>query len=65
MPRISPALEDGRAFTTYLSSGLLNRKLMARLGAANETQYRRMLQARPDVAKSLETLPAAAPWMRR
>ena len=61
MPRISPAMADGRAFTTYVSSGLAAKSLAARLGAANETQFRHILEAQPEAGM----LPWARPpsWM--
>lgn len=51
MPTISAAPSDGRAFTTYVSSGIENRRLMARVGATTETEYRHILQTNPHLVR--------------
>lgn len=64
MPRIAPAAADGRAFTSYVSSGLAARTLAARLGAADETQFRHILQATPASVVLPWTRPAnGTPWL--
>lgn len=54
MSRLMPALSDGRSFTTYLSSGLLEEGLQRQLRIVNENQYRAYLQSNP--GKIAETL---------
>lgn len=54
MSRLMPALSDGRSFTTYLSSGLLEEGLQRQLRLVNENQYRAYLQSNP--AKIADTL---------
>lgn len=44
---INPALSDGRALTSWLSSCELNHFLMMKSGARNEADYRRKLQENP------------------
>ena len=44
MSRINPAMSDGRAFTTYLSSGIYNQQLESEAGVHNDTSYRAFLQ---------------------
>ena len=41
---INPALSDGRALTSWLSSCELNSYLQMKSGVKNETEYRRKLQ---------------------
>lgn len=64
MPRISPAASDGRAFTTYVSSGLLNRQLAAKLGARDETEFRHMLQSNPRAVTDGWASRRTAPWLQ-
>jgi len=44
MSRINPAMSDGRAFTSYVSSGLYNNDLERKFGVTNDTEYRAFLQ---------------------
>lgn len=44
MSRINPAMSDGRAFTSYVSSGLYNNELERKFGVKNDTEYRAFLQ---------------------
>lgn len=57
MPTLQQGMADGRTFTTYVSSAVMNATLMKKLGARNETEYRHLLQANPDVAKPRVSLP--------
>jgi hypothetical protein len=57
MSRINPAMSDGRAFTSYVSSGLYNNELERKFGVANDTQYRAFLQNnREKVMKTVTAL---------
>ena len=42
--RISPAMQDGRAFTNYVSSGLYNNYLESVFKTPEDTEYRAFLQ---------------------
>lgn len=44
MTRLMPAMSDARPFTSYMSAGQREELLQRRLGAMNESQYRRSLQ---------------------
>lgn len=44
MSRMMPALSDGRAFTSYMSSGQREEALQRKYGVVNESQYRQYLQ---------------------
>jgi len=54
---VRQGIADGRAFTTYVSSGVLNASLMKQLGATSEADFRAKLQANPEVAKPKVFLP--------
>lgn len=42
--RITPALSDGRSFTSYVSAGQAEDMLQRTLGVRSEAEYRRALQ---------------------
>jgi hypothetical protein len=44
MSRINPAMSDGRAFTSYVSSGLYDQDLGRKFGITDDTAYRAFLQ---------------------
>lgn len=44
MSRINPAMSDGRAFTSYVSSGLYNQELERKFGIKDDNAYRAFLQ---------------------
>ena len=44
MSRINPAMSDGRAFTSYVSSGLYNQELERKFGIMDDNAYRAFLQ---------------------
>lgn len=48
MPRITPALSDGRAFTNYVSSGIYNQALERQFGVPNDTSFRHYAQNNAD-----------------
>lgn len=57
MSRINPAMSDGRAFTSYVSSGLYNNELERKFGVSNDTEYRAFLQNnREKVMKTVTAL---------
>lgn len=45
---MKPAMTDGRVFTNYESSSLLNAKIQAKFNAADNNQYRTLLQHKTD-----------------
>ncbi len=56
MTRLMPAPADGRAFTSYLSSGQSEEMLQRKYGAMNENEYRRYLQKNANkVARDLQS----------
>lgn len=55
MSRITPAMSDGRSFTNYVSSGIYNTYLSHRVGAANDTVYREILQTHADQVMKITT----------
>ena len=59
MSRISPAMQDGRAFTNYVSSGLYNNYLESVFKTPDVTEYRAFLQKNArDVEKKVGQLTA-------
>ena len=56
MSRLMPAPSDGRAFTSYMSSGQREEMLQRKYGAVNENMYRQYLQNNANkVARDLQT----------
>jgi hypothetical protein len=57
--RISPSMQDGRAFTNYVSSGLYNNYLESAFRTPDDTEYRAFLQKNArDVEKKIGQLTA-------
>lgn len=53
---------DGRAFTSYVSSGLYDQALEAKYGIADDTQYRAFLQNNSEVVRAaMETVVSYTP----
>jgi len=56
MSRINPAMSDGRAFTSYVSSGLYNQDLGRKFGITDDNAYRAFLQTNSE--KVMKTVTA-------